>query len=57
MAMQRKGEVNTACNGAIEKRESRHSAKIAFLFVWWNDAFNNAETTKHKTKLNETERD
>jgi len=55
--MQRKGEVNTACNGAIEKRESRHSAKIAFLFVWWNDAFNNAETTKHKTKLNETERD
>jgi len=50
MAMLRKGEVKTAWNGPVEKRGSRRSAKLAFLFVWWNDAFNNAETTKHKTK-------
>jgi len=48
--MLRKGEVKTAWNGPVEKRGSRRSAKLAFLFVWWNDAFNNAETTKHKTK-------
>jgi len=56
MTMQRKGEVKTAWNGVVEKRGSRRYA-IAFLFVWWNDAFNNAEITKHKKKLNETERD
>jgi len=55
--MWRKGEVKTAWDGAIEKRGSHRSAKLAFLFVWWNDAFNNVETTKHRKKLNGTERD